>query len=63
MTNVRQWPELTTNGVAAPTYNLAEWITRSRQQGKRHPIGPDGRCISCGDHKFGYWKWIDDSPE
>ena len=54
---------LTTNGVQPPAYDMLEWLWRSGQVNKRHPIGPEGRCLTCGDCKIGHWQWIGEAPE
>ncbi len=63
------WPEVTaatfptrlTLGFNIPTPPLSidkdEWLRRSQQVGKRHPLGPDSVCLSCGNFHLGYWKW------
>lgn len=46
---------LTSNGPLPLSIDRDEWLRASRQTGKRHPLDPLGRCLSCGDQKLGYW--------
>ena len=57
------WKNLTTDSMQDMTYSWPEWIRRSRQIDKRHPLTPLGVCASCGDSKLGYWKWEPYEPD
>ena len=54
---------LTANGVIPATFDTEQWLKRSRQKGKRHPLSPEGICMTCGDHKLGYWQWVPFEPD
>ena len=58
-------PALTVNGseLRKMTIDIDEWLIRSKQVGRRHPLDPLGMCMVCGDHKIGYWRFDHWEPE